>query len=72
MYHVYLIIESIEHSRTVFEQYLYEDSREICLDNGNIRDVDGMIACSVDLLVIMLKMRMKVMRMFNSCNLFNN
>lgn len=47
MYEMHLEIEGIEHSDTVFEQFLMEYGKDICPGHGVITYVEGKVKCSV-------------------------
>lgn len=47
MYHVYLILENIDHSEGVFVQYMQECGEKNCPEGGVISYVDGKVQCSV-------------------------
>lgn len=47
MYETYLIIEGVDHSDRIFEQYVQALDRVICPGNGDISYVDGKVKCSL-------------------------
>jgi len=47
MYETYLMVESIEDSEKVFEQYMHDLGRDICPGNGEISYVEGEVKCSL-------------------------
>jgi prepilin-type N-terminal cleavage/methylation domain-containing protein/prepilin-type processing-associated H-X9-DG protein len=47
MYNVHLDLDNIEHTDTVFEQFLQECCKSMCPDHGNIAYVDGRVRCSI-------------------------
>ena len=47
MYETYLILEDIEHSEDVFQQYLDELDRVVCPGGGDIEYVDGEVKCGL-------------------------
>lgn len=47
MYDIYLILEDIDHTDTVFVQYLQEFGQKICPQDGDISCVDGKVKCNL-------------------------
>lgn len=47
MYELYLETEELDHSETIFQQYLNDYESEICPSGGAISYKDGEIKCSI-------------------------
>ena len=47
MYGGYLILENINHTDIVFDQYIQEYVRDICPEGGDISYEDGKVKCRI-------------------------